>query len=392
MRKVALSVYEISIIVPIYHGKKYIQSIIQQIHACAGHGEGKYTLELLFINDDPGECLGSTSLESDSENIEIKVIETDKNRGIHGARVRGLAHCSGDYVLFLDQDDCIRAEYFSSQLDHLGQTDAVVCKLLHEGKQFYDTRMPFEQVITREYIISVRNPIISPGQVLIRKDKIPESWQKAELQNNGADDWLLWLCMLAEHRIFALNPDILFEHIVAGENESFNAGHMIASEQELYRVIADQGILAGHELGSLRRAIDNAAKDHIKVLYKFQKMFFVYNTWMSLQERGIYIEDYLKRNNIYNVAIYGCSYIGKRLYYSLAKTDICVDYFIDMNADYLEWESKVYRPDMQLPPVDLIIICLVDGVTDIAGNLSHVSEARTCGITELLNEMKALEI
>lgn len=386
-----MEVSEISIIVPIYHGKKYIENIIRQIQACAGHGEGKYTLELLFINDDLDECLGSICLGSDPKHIKIKAIETDRNRGIHGARVRGLAYCTGDFVLFLDQDDHIREEYLSSQLAHLEQADAVVCRLLHEGKQFYDTRMPFEQVITREYMISVRNPIISPGQVLIRKDRIPESWKNAELQNNGADDWLLWLCMLAEYRTFALNDDILFEHIVAGENESFNAGHMIASEQELYRVIADQGIFNGHELHALGEAIDNAARDHIKVLHKFQKMFFVYNTWMALQEQGIYIEDHLKRNNISNIAIYGCSYIGKRLYHSLAKTDICVDYFIDMNADYLECESKIYRPDRQLPPVDLIIICLVDGVVGIAENLSRLSGARVCGITELLDEMKAWE-
>lgn len=386
-----MEVSEISIIVPIYHGKKYIENIIRQIQACAGHGEGKYTLELLFINDDPNESLDSNYLVSDSRNVKIKAIETDRNRGIHGARVRGLAYCTGDFVLFLDQDDRIREEYFSSQLVHLGQADAVVCKLLHEGKQFYDTRMPFEQVITREYMISVRNPIISPGQVLIRKDKIPESWKETELQNNGADDWLLWLCMLAEYRVFALNDDILFEHIVAGENESFNVEHMIASEQELYRVIADQGIFTEHELHALGEAIDNAAKDHIKVLHKFQKMFFVYNTWMSLQEQGICIEDYLKQNNFHNIAIYGCSYIGKRLYHSLDKTDICVDYFIDMNADYLEWESKIYRPDVQLPPVDLIIICLVDGVAAIAGNLSRVFGARICGIAELLDEMKDWE-
>ena len=59
-----------------------------------------------------------------------------------------------------------------------------------------------------------------------------------------------------------------------------------------------------------------------------------------------------------------------------------------MNADFLEGEIAIYRPDMQLPAVDMIIICLVDGIESITGSLSAVSQARICGITELLEEMK----
>ena len=390
-----MGVSEISIIVPIYHGKKYIENMIRQIAACALESKGDYTLELLFVNDDPGECIGSLSMYTQaclpdlfSAGMEIRTIETEQNRGIHGARVRGLEHCTGDYVLFLDQDDCIKPEYFSSQLTHLGEADAVVCKLLHEGKQFYDTRMPFEQVITRDFMISVKNPIISPGQVLIRRDKIPEIWKAAELKNNGADDWFLWICMSAERRHFALNQDVLFIHVVEGCNESFHAGHMIDSERELYQAVSDHGILQGNELGALYQAVQKAADDHMKVLYKFQKMFFVYNAWMSLYEQGIYIEDYLWKQNIRSIAIYGFSYIGHRMHYVLKKSSICVECFIDMNADFLEGEIAIYRPDMQLPAVDMIIICLVDGIESITGSLSAVSQARICSITELLEEMK----
>lgn len=54
-------------------------------------------------------------------------------------------------------------EYFSSQFSHLNNADAGVCKFLHKSRQYYDTRMPFEEVVTRECIFSVRNPMISLG-------------------------------------------------------------------------------------------------------------------------------------------------------------------------------------------------------------------------------------
>lgn len=374
----------ISIIVPVYHGRKYIDGMIAQIERCAAAGLDKYALELLFINDDPAEPIGARA----SEQVAVRVIETDINRGIYGARVRGLEHCTGDYVLFLDQDDRIWPEYFSSQLCHLGGADAVVCKLLHEGRQYYDTRMPFAQVVTKEFILSVRNPIISPGQVLIRKKEIPAAWKGAVLKNNGADDWLLWLCMLGTGAKFALNPEILFEHVVEGSNESINAAHMIASEQEVYDLAASAGIFSQEELVKLKGAVQAVAEDHIRLLSKFQKMFFIYDDWMKQQEQGRYIHEYLQKAGVGSVAIYGDSYIGKRLYYRLQKNGVEVRYFIDRNAAYLEEEIPIYLPQDGLPPVDLILISLVEAEEAIRGELEVLTTARISSITELLAAMK----
>lgn len=374
---------QVSIIVPVFHGKKYIDGMIMQVEKCAAVCCGRCTLELLFVNDSPDEPVGRLS----SEKIEIKVIETDVNRGIHGARVHGLEQCAGDYVLFLDQDDRIQPSYFSSQLFHLGKEDAVVCKLLHEGRQYYDTRMPFEKVISREYIIGIGNSIISPGQVLIRRDKIPGTWQSVKLENNGADDWLLWLCMLGMNQTFALNPEILFEHVVEGGNESLNAFHMMASEEEVYEIATRRKIFTEEELVKLRNAIETARESHIRILSKFQKMFFIYDQWLGLQEQGKHIHDFLRQCGVGSVAIYGDSYIGKRLYHSLRENGIEVRYFIDKNAEYLEEEIPVYLPDHSLPQVDRIIICLAEQVDEIRRNLTALSAAEVCSISELLNDI-----
>lgn len=374
----------ISIIVPIYRGRKYIDSMITQLERCADKCKDKHTLELILVNDDPQETIGPYY----SETMSVKVFETNINRGIHGARVRGLEHCTGDYVLFLDQDDRIVPEYFASQLRCLGDGDAVVCKLLHEGRQFYDIRMPFEEVVTREYILSVRNPIISPGQVLLKREKIPKIWKTAALKNNGADDWLLWLCMLAGNCKFVLNPNVLFEHVVEGENESINAVHMIASEQEIYEVLASKKAFSTEELEKLRGAVQDAAESHIKLLSKFQKMFFVYDQWLRLQEQGKYIHVYLRKCGVHRVAIYGDSYIGKRLFYSLQENGVEVSYFIDKNAAYLEEEVPVYPPQAGMPIVDMIIISLVDATEAIRKELMGLSEVKIYSVIELFAHMK----
>lgn len=375
----------VSIVVPIYHGEKYIKNLIRQMEGCADKSIGNCELELVLVNDDPDCMLDSYH----SEKLEIRAIETDRNRGIHAARVRGLNYCRGDYVLFFDQDDKIYPNYFNSQLAHLGDKGAVVCKILHKGRQFYDIRMPFEKVISREYIVGVRNPIISPGQVLIKKTKIPKIWTELVLKNNGADDWMLWLCMIADGQEFALNTDLLFEHVVEGENESVNVQHMMDSEKELYDKVKANKILTRWELKSLHGAVDAAAAAHIGILVKFQKMFFVYDAWLQMQEQDIRISAYLRKRDVYSVAVYGYSQIGKRLYYSLKKEGTYVRYFIDINAEYLKEEIPVYLPEAPLPQVDIIIISLVEEVESIKEKLSRLLQAKICGIMELLTDMKS---
>ena len=90
----------ISIIVPIYNSSKTLDMCINSLLT-----QSYSNLEILLIND------GSID---DSEEICKKCVELDKrckyfykdNGGLSDARNYGLNKISGDYVMFLDSDDC----------------------------------------------------------------------------------------------------------------------------------------------------------------------------------------------------------------------------------------------------------------------------------------------
>ena len=67
-----------TVITPLYHGKKYIPAIISRLLACAC-ASPEIEIELVLSNDSPEEFL-EENLSSDS--VTIKVLNTDKNRGI----------------------------------------------------------------------------------------------------------------------------------------------------------------------------------------------------------------------------------------------------------------------------------------------------------------------
>lgn len=365
MRIQAKAKGSISVIVPVFYGQKYVPDMIRQIELCKKYLEENIYVEIVFVNDSPSVPL---SITSRSESVEIIVVDSEKNVGIHGARIKGLKRCSGEYVLFLDQDDRILPEYFYSQLQAIGESDAVICEAVCAGRNVYSPQNCFEDLISDEYVLRNWNPIISPGQVLIRKDAIPSVWIENIIQHNGADDWLLWLCMLAGGWKVSLNEKILYEHISQGFNASNHVVEMLCSEQEILSIVWEQKLFGEKEKrwlldGFFRR---NLARTRELNLVKTKMQLL--EKWMRLRERGINYSDYLHRSGIRTAAIYGCGMFGQSLYHEL-KYDIEIKYFIDKNAEKIKKAVPVYMLQDDLPEIDGVIITLVDGIEQVVNEI-----------------------
>ena len=373
---------QISLIVPIYHGEKFISSIIDMVEKNIENLiDDSSKFELIFINDDPATALPDYT----SDLLNVCVVNTDINRGIHGARVYGLQHSTGDYVLFLDQDDIIFDNFFQSQLSQIGNADAVVCQARHENKQFYNNDLPFERVISKEYMLNNGNSIVSPGQVLIKRSAISNIWMENIQAVNGADDFLLWMSMLGEGKRFALNHEILFEHTVDGSNTSWNTTKMLASEHEAISILCKSGFFSGVEINMLTKLEMKLKIKHIEILDKFKKMYFTLDKMMELKQKGLSINLFLSNQGIKSVAIYGAGYIGKRLAAELPD----MLFYIDRNAEYIDSEEDIYLLENAPTNVDAIVISMVQG-TDKIKNLvkTKYPKAKVWTINELLSEME----
>ncbi|MDD6627669.1 MAG: glycosyltransferase family A protein [Lachnospiraceae bacterium] len=371
----------ISIIVPIYHGKKYISSIIDQTEIAARQLDEECKVELVLVNDDPQDVLQ----QYDSHYIDILTLNTKYNRGIHGARVYGLSIAKGEFVVFLDQDDRILPLYLKTQYALMRGADAVVCKAIHEGKPFYGVNVPFEEGICLKQMIGGGNAIISAGQVMLRKTSISQVWINNIMRHNGADDWFLWISMMGEKKKFALNPEILFEHVVEGSNTSWDTVAMQASENEAFDIIHENHVLDLEHEHILEKTLRDRNVMRLRELDKYRKMSFLYNQWLMLWENEQTVADYLKQFSFFKVSIYGITPMAMRLYRELSSNAIEVDYFIDRNAAYLENERPIYTLDDELPEVDLVIISLVERENEIRKNIQEKLKAKVVTIRELID-------
>ena len=359
---------KISIIVPIYHGKRYIRGLIEQMEACAQNVTDGVELEIVLVNDDPDEKL-EENMESNL--VDIIVLNTDINRGIHGARVRGLENSNSDYVVFLDQDDKIEPQYIRSQLEAIGDSDAVVCRLIHDTKYYYTNTNIFENILDYEKMLTHGNQIVSPGQVLLRRNAISAVWIQNIMKHNGADDWLLWLCMCAEGKKIVLNQEILFEHVVDGKNTSWDSEAMFRSEDEVYEILLRENVYNADKLLALKTMIKEKQISYIHSLELFRLMFMIYDRWMQLESCKEDLGVFLSKCGYHKIAIYGLGYIGKQLIGKLYKSkelSLCV---IDQNAEYITSEFPARRIEEFHEEVDVIIVTSLKGENKIVDDLKY---------------------
>lgn len=373
---------KISVITPIFNGKDYIKDLILQIEQCKRRISESWKIEFLIMNDNPEDSLSETAYMSES--IDVHIYNTNINRGTHSTRVRGLSHADGEYIVFLDQDDILYPDYFNSQLSRIGDADAAVCRCIHENQQFYNADRKFEEVITKDYMMKKGNPIISAGQVLIRRASIPKVWTENIMKTNCADDYLLWLCMAAQDAKFVLNQDILFEHVVNGKNLSLDSRREMASLDEMCGILSKNKVFDEQGMQQILNIREHVLSERIGLLEKFREMFYVLNKMAVCRETGYSVGKYLQSEGICRVCIYGDGYIGKRLKGEFEECHIETVFFIDRNAQYLTEDVPVYQLDEAPVEIDAVIIALVQNYDVVRNELRSKYKTKIYAVQELI--------
>ena len=147
----------ISIIVPVYNVRPYLEQCVRSIIA-----QTYQDWECILVDD--GSTDGSRELcdKLEAEEERLKVIH-QKNQGVSAARNHGIEMSTGEYICFIDSDDWVGANYLTHLLSGMTakETDMVVTGAIHESskptihapKESYRLRM--EPEYTKAFIDNV---------------------------------------------------------------------------------------------------------------------------------------------------------------------------------------------------------------------------------------------
>ncbi len=108
----------ISVIIPVYNGVNYLQSMVDMINA-----QTLKNIEVIVVDD------GSTdgTLEECrrlTQGNDIFRIESKTNGGASSARNYGMRRCKGDFIAFIDVDDYVYPEYLEKLYELIIRYDA----------------------------------------------------------------------------------------------------------------------------------------------------------------------------------------------------------------------------------------------------------------------------
>ncbi len=121
-----------------------------------------------------------------------------------------------------------------------------------------------------------------------------------------------------------------------------------------------------------------------------KKQYWVrmYDMWMRAKQSSKSIEKYLEEKGIRNIAIYGASFLGIRLYYELRESCIDVKYMLDKNPGISVVGIDIRNPDdCQYEAVDAVIVSALFTYDDIEKMLVSKGYARVIALNDIIYDM-----
>ena len=132
----------ISVIVPVYQAEKFLHRCLDSV--------ARQTFsdwELILVDD--GSTDGSAALcdRFAAKDNRVRVFHRKKNQGVSEARNLGINEAKGDYIAFLDADDCYEFQALETlwNLREQSGADAAACGLTYlwpGGKQSVQAQLP----------------------------------------------------------------------------------------------------------------------------------------------------------------------------------------------------------------------------------------------------------
>lgn len=162
-----------SVIVPLFNKENFIEATIKSIL-----GQSFIDYEILIIDDSSTDL--SLKIAKTLASAKVKIIQHQTNRGLSAARNTGIKMASGDYLAFLDADDCWDTNYLetiASLISKFPQANLfatnyleVYSKTVSLKPQTALQNTGSTSVVTDFFKASLNQPIYCPSSLCVNKE------------------------------------------------------------------------------------------------------------------------------------------------------------------------------------------------------------------------------
>lgn len=206
---------KVSVVMPAYNAERFIKSALDSVLE-----QSFLFWELIIVNDGSTdhtrEIIDSYSLRDNR----VKGVSHERNRGLAAARNTGMYSVMGDYVAFLDSDDCWLPDKLEKQVNFMNEFPHI--RAVFTGAERIDEngniieawdvlRKKFPDLyVTTSLLIIKRNIVVGSGSaVMIHRSLIDEVGYFDEAMT-AAEDWDYWY-RISKHTDLVCLPNNLVQ-------------------------------------------------------------------------------------------------------------------------------------------------------------------------------------
>lgn len=296
-----------SLVIPAYNIEKYILDCVNSIVKQTETMICKYDVEIIIINDGSSDNTSNLIHRYYDQDSFIKIVD-QKNQGLSATRNNGLKIASGDYVWFVDGDDCIADNSLEKLFDFCVECMSDLVVFNADTFNNYYSEHFFNLNISENIINS------KPSEVL-----------KKLLKDDYSFGWCVWHYIF--RREFLVNNNLYFEEGKISEDVGFTFDVFLFSKNisclksksiYLYRSSNDLSIthqanisfskdilyFVERNLKKISEFNDDELSDLLKLNYQtlIEVVLFWFSSYNSVEKKLI-LNDFNKINDLYLLKI-----------------------------------------------------------------------------------------
>lgn len=229
----------VSVIVPVYNVEKYLEDCLTSVEK-----QTYRDIEIILIDDGSTDCSGKICDKHAKNDHRIRVIHK-KNEGVSIARNTGIKHATGEYLMFVDSDDCIHPKIVENYLKLQNSGVTVICDLTDDYDRWKNFKgSDFEvktENISREYFMKMfyEDHINSPADKLYCTDIIKKNGILFPTDKNLGEDLLFNLeyLMAAKTSYVIMHGPYYYYRFREGSLTHLNRSDLIEIQKNLFKEI-----------------------------------------------------------------------------------------------------------------------------------------------------------
>lgn len=313
-------------------------------------------------------------------NVNIK-LRSEQDNGLYDAMNKANSYATGQYICFINSGDFLFDENTLKKIAQVIKETPGMDWYYGECIVIYPNGNELTQIPTtienisgdemRDYL--KKNQLQLIHQSIFSKRKLLEQIPFDVTYKLRAELKWYYECLLTGIKIKKMNfPVCMYSQGGISERTS----SVPVNAREIQRILKENNLLTEDNISML--PVGNDYTGCFKEIY---------SQWLALKQSGHQMGEYLLKQGVKKIAIYGYAEFGTHVINELKNSQVIISSIIDKKNKYSYSGIPVVNPDNFQENVDLIIVTALTHYKEIYEHMSGKTKCRICSLEDILEDM-----